>query len=56
MTIPYPSNYFDPFGDDPEYSACDSCGVMHNTQDLTRVGRPGDYEWLCDECLEQEQE
>lgn len=50
--IPYPTSYFDPFGDEPRRSKCDRCGKVFDIGDLSKVGSPGCYEWLCDECLE----
>jgi len=45
--------YLNPPDDTPEYSACDGCGEMWHTQDLTKTGKRFPYAWLCDRCLEQ---
>ena len=53
MNIPYPSNYFDPFGDEPTHSACDGCGEIHDNGDLTKIGKHYPYKYLCNTCAEE---
>jgi hypothetical protein len=53
--IPYPSDYFDPYGNEPTHGPCDSCGKIHDNGDLIRTGAPGNWRWLCAVCLEREE-
>jgi hypothetical protein len=47
----YPSNFFDPFGDEGGYEDCAGCGGSFWYEDLTTVGGP---HWkptrLCPDC------
>lgn len=51
--IHYPADYFDPFGDEPRFAKCDRCEKTCDVGDLHKIGNPGCYEWLCDDCLEK---
>jgi hypothetical protein len=50
----YPSNFFDPFGDEPTHSACDGCGEVFDNGDLIEVGAHFYTRYLCQDCLEKE--
>ena len=52
--IPYPSNYFDPYGDEPTHVECCTCGEWVDTGDAQPVEKyDRDAGWLCDQCLQK---
>jgi hypothetical protein len=54
-SVDYYDRHLDP-PDPPTYSACDGCGVVMDTGDLTKTGRCWPYRWLCDECAAEDDE
>ena len=56
--IPYPSNYFDPFGHEPTRAQCEECGEwkdMSDMEDLHEVNNIVGYIWqgTCVACKER---
>lgn len=52
--IPYPSNYFDPYGDEPTHVECCTCFEWVNFSDAQPVNKyDRDTGWLCDSCLQK---
>jgi hypothetical protein len=52
----YPSNFFDPFGNEPTHGPCAECGEVKDYGDLTNVGTIVFERYLCPDCLELEPE
>ena len=53
----YPSNFFDPFGDEPTSGACFECGEVFDLDDMHTIGRGLFYEYhLCQECFLKQEE
>lgn len=52
----YPSNFFDPFGNEPTHSTCDGCGIVYDNGDLIKVGAHFYERCLCLDCWKQEPE
>jgi hypothetical protein len=50
--IPYPANYFDPYGDEPTHTQCCICGEWVDFGDATMLDEYGDI-WICDQCQEE---
>jgi hypothetical protein len=48
----YPSNFFDPFGDEPTHGACSECGEVYDYGDMNRVGAYFYERYVCNDCLE----
>ena len=40
--IPYPSNYFDPFGNEPNHAQCERCGEVKDISDMAVVNEVDD--------------
>lgn len=49
ISVDFMDKYLDP-PDEPEWGACDECGDNFEAGDLSRVGTPGHYRWLCGDC------
>lgn len=53
----YPSNFFDPFGNEPTHGACHECGGVFDFDDMHTIGRGLFYEYhLCQECFLKHEE
>jgi hypothetical protein len=52
----YPSNLFDPFGNEPTHGPCAECKEVYDYGDLTNVGIIVFERYLCPDCLELEPE
>lgn len=48
----YPSNYFDPFMDEPTHASCHECGEVHDISDMHHETSGGQDFYFCQDCFE----
>jgi len=49
----YPSNYFDPFQDEPTHAECSGCGAVFDLGDLEYETSGGTDFYYCQDCQEK---